>query len=335
MMNILFFMCRNIERMVPLVQRKSPAHQHKSIYHYALIKIIVMHQLAQQGITWEDFISRDYFAALQPPPEIVHDEGAPSHQPGIPETEHISAPPYVTYQRGHRTLFASTRRVLSSPGVEGVSLTSSAQRVLSPPRVEGASFLTAAPQVQDKGKKPKHEEKPSGEPSGFVIIHDDETASESEEAQYIRIIKEQETDIQALQIQLEMAKSNIRYLEQRNKQLEDQHAIIELQNIRENRQAAQHREIEFTSLEQQVNEDREANLERVNIYLEERLKKANRDNALLKHMAMHYKTRNLVCKARIRSLKAKLKKAVKRQKRQKKLDRLRILAEASLAEHST
>jgi len=219
--------------------------------------------------------------------------------------------------------------------VEGVLLTSSAQRVLSPSCVEGASLPTAAPQVQDKGKKPKHEEGPSGEPSGFVIIHDDETTSESEEAQYIRIIKEQETDIQALQIQLEMAKSNIRYLEQRNKQLEDQHAIIELQNIRENRQAAQHREIEFTSLEQQVNEDLEANLERVNIYLEERLKKANRDNALLKHMAMHYKAQNLVCKARIRSLKAKLQKAVKRQKRQKELDRLRILAEASLAEHGT
>ena len=63
--------------------------------------------------------------------------------------------------------------------MEGVSLTSSAQRVLSPPRVEGASLSTAAPQVQDKGKKPKHEERPSGEPSDFVTIHDDETASES------------------------------------------------------------------------------------------------------------------------------------------------------------
>ena len=111
--------------------------------------------------------------------------------------------------------------------------------------------------------------------------------------------------------------------------------IIELQNIRENRQAAQYREIEFTSLEQQVNEDREANLERVNIYLEERLKRANRDHALLKHMVMHYKVWNLVCKARIRSLKAKLKKAVKKQKIQKELDRLRILVEASLAEHGT
>jgi len=179
MMNIPFFMCRNIERMVPLVQRKSPAHQHKSIYDYALIKIIVMHQLAQQGITWEDFISRDLFTAPQPPPEIVHDEGGPSHQF---EIEHVSAPACVTYQRGNRALFASARRLLSPPGVEGVSLTSSAQRVLSPPRVEGASLLTAAPQVQDKGKKPKHEERPSGEPSGFVTSHD-ETAS------YIRYLE--------------------------------------------------------------------------------------------------------------------------------------------------
>ena len=69
--------------------------------------------------------------------------------------------------------------------------------------------------------------------------------------------------------------------------------------------------------------------------MEERLKQANRDNASLKHMAMHYKARNLVCKVQIRSLKAKLKKAVKRQKRQKELDRLQILAEASLDEHGT
>ena len=64
MMNIMYFMCHNIERMVTLVQRKSPTHQHKSIYHYALIKIIVIHQLTQQGITWEDFISRDFFSTL-------------------------------------------------------------------------------------------------------------------------------------------------------------------------------------------------------------------------------------------------------------------------------
>ena len=177
--------------------------------------------------------------------------------------------------------------------------------------MEGASLSTAAPQVPNKGNKPKCEERPLGELSGFVTIHDDETASESDKTQYIR------------------------YLEQRNKQLEDQNVIIELQNICENHQAAQHREIEFTSLEQQVNEDREANLERVNIYLEEWLKRADRDHALLKRMVIHYKVQNLVCKARIRSLKAKLRKMVKKQKRQKELDHLQILEKASLAHHNT
>ena len=96
MMNIPFFMCQNIERMVPLVQKKSPAQQHRSIYHYALIQIVVMHQFAQQGILWEDFISRDFFA-VPPPLEVVHEEGGPSQQYDIPEPRHVSSPPLVTY----------------------------------------------------------------------------------------------------------------------------------------------------------------------------------------------------------------------------------------------
>ena len=59
-------------------------------------------------------------------------------------------------------------------------------------------------------------------------------------------------EIDTLSTKLDRAQWTIQYLEQRNKQLEDQHMIVELQNIRENRQATQHREIEFTSLEQQV-----------------------------------------------------------------------------------
>jgi len=43
MMNIPYFMFRNIERMVFLVQKKTQAQQHRSIYHYALIKIVVVH----------------------------------------------------------------------------------------------------------------------------------------------------------------------------------------------------------------------------------------------------------------------------------------------------
>ena len=143
LMRIPYFMYRNIERMTFLVQKKTPSQQHNSIYHYALIKIMVVHQLTQQGIAWEEFISRDFFAAPQPPPEVVHDEGEPSHQFEIPEIEPISAQVAVTYQRGHRALFAASQRVLSPPGVEGVSPSSSAQV-----------------QVQDRGKRPMHDEGP-------------------------------------------------------------------------------------------------------------------------------------------------------------------------------
>jgi len=42
---------------------------------------------------------------------------------------------------------------------------------------------------------------------------------------------------------------------------------MELQNIRQNRQVARRRRVEFTSLEQEINVDRESWLERVNIHL--------------------------------------------------------------------
>lgn len=137
-------------------------------------------------------------------------------------------------------------------------------------------------------------------------------------------------EIKTLSLDLERAKCNIKYLEQRNKKFEDPQVIMELQNIRENRQAAQRRRIELSSLEKEINDDRESWLERVNINLEGLLDKADRDKALLRHMAFHM-ARNKVCKARIRNLKEKLKKAIRKQKRQKELDHLQILAKASLA----
>ena len=94
---------------------------------------------------------------------------------------------------------------------------------------------------------------------------------------------------------------------------------MELQNIRENRHAAQRRRVELTSLEQEINADRESWLERANIHLERLLEKVNKEKTLLRHMAYHYMARNRVCKARIRSLKAKLKRASTRQKEHDRL----------------
>ena len=111
--------------------------------------------------------------------------------------------------------------------------------------------------------------------------------------------------------------------------------IMERQNIHEHCLASQRRRVELTSLEQEINDDREANLERTNMHLERLLDKANKDLALLRHMEFHYQARNKSVKARIKSLKAKLRKATRRSKEEKEQDRLIILVEASLAQHGT
>ena len=106
---------------------------------------------------------------------------------------------------------------------------------------------------------------------------------------------------------------------------------MELQSIRENRQAAQQRRIELTTLEQDINNDRESWLDRVNIHLERLMEKPNRDKTILRRMTCHYRARNMSAKAQIGSLKAKMSRATKEEKEQ---DWLRILAKASMAQYS-
>lgn len=132
--------------------------------------------------------------------------------------------------------------------------------------MEGASLPSSAQQVQDKGKRPLQEEGPSGErETDFILIQGDDTDMGPQSTNLREIIQEQQVDIDALSIDLDRAQWTIQYLEQRNKQLEDQQVIMELQNIRENCQAAQRR-VEFTSLEQEINVDRESWIERANIH---------------------------------------------------------------------
>ena len=104
--------------------------------------------------------------------------------------------------------------------------------------------------------------------------------------------------------------------------------IMEFQNIRENRQAARRSPTNMIPIEREIEFDRETWLERVKIHLEKLLEKANKENNMLRHMKNHYWARNHVCKARIKILKARLRRALKRRRRH---DRLQILAEASLA----
>ena len=78
--------------------------------------------------------------------------------------------------------------------------------------------------------------------------------------------------------------------------------------------------------------ERENCLTRVNIHLEKLLVKANRDKDMLRHMKNHYWARTHVCKAKMKILKARLRRALRRRKRP---DPLQISAEASLDENDT
>jgi len=81
-------------------------------------------------------------------------------------------------------------------------------------------------------------------------------------------------------------------------------------------------------IEQDIENDRETWLERVNIHFEKLLEKANREKKMLHHMAYPYMTPNKICNIRMRKLKTRLRKAL----RSKRLHaKLKILAEASLA----
>ena len=127
-----------------------------------------------------------------------------------------------------------------------------------------------------------------------------------------------------LQQKLEMENWTITYLEQRNKQLEDEHTLDEWQRIHEDCNLARKRPGDLVPIE------REAMLLRVNAHLERLLAKANKDKDLLRNMKNHYWARMHVCKARMKVLQGRLAKALKRRKRP---DPLHILAEASLKEH--
>ncbi len=85
-------------------------------------------------------------------------------------------------------------------------------------------------------------------------------------------------------------------------------------------------------IEKEIEENRETWLYRVNFHLEKLLRKANEDNQIIKHMAHHYRTRNKICNIRVKQMKTRLEQALKGKKEG---DRLRFLAEASLANPNT
>ena len=146
--------------------------------------------------------------------------------------------------------------------------------MLSPHQVEGASFPIAA-QVSERGKQPMIEKGLSGDP--VIDLDAGSPGSELKD-----IIREQRTENESLHTKLLMEKWIINYLEQRNKQLEDEHKLYELQKIREDRELARRRPGDLRPI------DRESMLIWDNAHLKRLLAKANQDNKLLRNMKNHY-----------------------------------------------
>jgi len=209
MMSISYFICKNIERMTIITKRKPYPQQLNSIYHFSVIKIVVLHQLTQLEVSWETFIALECFKGSQ----IFSDPqegGEPSRKQKELEnkTEEVHVPVFVTDEIGTRMLFAATKRLLSPPGVEGVSFSSSNHRKMLPSLgVKRAFPSSLAKQLQggDKGKQKMHEEGPTeGQDRDFILIKEDVTDLGFQNSRLKDvIIKEKEAEIQALSLNLE------------------------------------------------------------------------------------------------------------------------------------
>ena len=111
-----------------------------------------------------------------------------------------------------------------------------------------------------------HDEGPSGgRDTDFTIIGVDASSPSSKLKE---IIQEKRAENDTLKDKLQKAQWVINYLEQCNKQLEDEHTLYELRRIREDRQLARKRPGDMTPI------DRDFVLTHVNIHLEKLLAKA-------------------------------------------------------------
>ena len=117
-----------------------------------------------------------------------------------------------------------------------------------------------------------------------------------------------------------------------NKQLEDKQSLMELEILKVKKQNDEEDHVTLTSIEQEIENDKEFWLEKMNMHLERLLDKANKEKDMLQNMDFHYLARNKIFKARIRSLKAKMRKTLRRNKEQ---GNLKILAKASFTQNST
>jgi hypothetical protein len=85
-LNLSYYLYKSLDKMVEKVQHRISDHQ-ASLFHHALIKIIVLHKLAQMNITWETFIHSNVFLSSASQPTSQSTPSTPSkHTQRVQET---------------------------------------------------------------------------------------------------------------------------------------------------------------------------------------------------------------------------------------------------------
>ena len=84
MLHFPYYLYRSIDKIYSVLQRRNYSQQMKILFHHSLIKMVVLHQLEQKGITWEVFITHEVFTNPHP-----------HHQQNLPSSSHPppSTPP--------------------------------------------------------------------------------------------------------------------------------------------------------------------------------------------------------------------------------------------------
>lgn len=81
-LNIAYYLFRSVDKMSYIAQKREPKDQMKSLFHHALIKIIVLYHLKELNIAWSTFIANPIFTHTST--QNVQNMPSSSHSPSPP-----------------------------------------------------------------------------------------------------------------------------------------------------------------------------------------------------------------------------------------------------------
>ena len=217
MLNIPYYPFRSVEKMAYIVQKREPKDQMKSLFHHALIKIIVPYHLKELNIAWSTFIANPIFTHAST--QNVQNMPSSLHPPPPPLTTSHAPIPSPNRKQDNGKENQGNRGQSSKSGRTGlgtmVHTYQKGCRQVFAPHILGGAFLSSSAKQVHKGKEKvaetemqQQEEHLHETEQDFNLVDLDE---EGEQKNTIMLIKEQKELIGELQVNLQRSKYNISY----------------------------------------------------------------------------------------------------------------------------